>query len=143
MANAGNVAKSLPYSDFQRLSTEGSTISSKTSATLCLVRQQATALHCVVLGAISVSRELRKQHASNFKNVSDVSLSSINSSRTDLRTDESQGKCLYLYIIQLDLCLFYQIFWQRQKRSNKCSWYGPSSSKNNRFVVKDYFNKLK
>jgi hypothetical protein len=62
-----------------RLSTEIITLRSRTSAKLCLVRQSPTARRCVLLDAILVSGEQRKQRASDFQNTGNVSFIFINS----------------------------------------------------------------
>jgi hypothetical protein len=48
MTIAANMAKSLPYSYFQRLLTEINNNRSQTSAKLCLVIKVPTARHCVL-----------------------------------------------------------------------------------------------
>jgi hypothetical protein len=108
MTNAGNVAKLLLYSHFHRLSTEISTISSQTSAMLCLVRQTPNARRCMLSDAISVSREQRKQQGSNFQNISNVSWIFIKSKCGNLLTAESKKFCTFILLYSITgLILFF------------------------------------
>jgi hypothetical protein len=94
-----NIANSLPYSYFNKLSKEISTIRSQTQAMLCLARQLPTARHYILLDTIYMSEEQRKQHdARNFQNISTVSLVLKNSKCINFLIAELKWEFLYFYI---------------------------------------------
>jgi hypothetical protein len=115
---------SLPYSYFHRLSTEVNTNGLQTSAKLCFSEAVA---NCAVLRVVRrhVS-EQREQRASNFQNISNVSLIFINSKCIDLLGAGSKGKFLYFYIENWILYHSFRSSSGRDKsKHNKCRLYGP------------------
>jgi hypothetical protein len=54
-----------------------------------------------------VTEEQSKQHASNFQNVSNVSLISKNDKWVNLLTPDLKGKILFFRVLQSDIMLFF------------------------------------
>jgi hypothetical protein len=138
MGNAENIAKSLPYSYFHRLTrSQHHWVTNIYQFVFIEAVANCTALR-VVRRHLS---EQREQRASNFQNISNVSLIFISSTCINLLRPGSKGKFLYFYI---ENCILYHCLSDLLLSEIKQTGYMTNlPRKQNLLIVKHYFDEIK